>query len=265
MKQQIFIKFIVCSFIASLTSSCVSYKQVGYLQDMTESSQIELENKIEATISSGDLLSIIVSSYDEEIAKPFNVLNSNTIAGGSGTNGNQNRGYLVSVDGNIEFPVLGDIHVAGLTRLQLQNKIKQMLIDGGYISEPFVYVRFSNFKIFFLGANGGKSISVDNEHCTFLEALALSGDLDQYTKRDKIAVMREVDGKMTMRYLDPRSSKVFNDPYFVLQQNDMIITQSIGGKYVMNETQYWMSWVAIASSIASTVTTIILVDYTVKK
>ena len=102
------------------------------------------------------------------------------------------------------------------------------MIAGGYISDPYVLVRFRNFKIFFLGANGGKAITVPNERCTFLEALALSGDMNVYTNRDKIMVMREVDGKMVSRYLDPRSSKVFKDPFFMLQQNDFIITQNTG-------------------------------------
>ena len=109
--------------------------------------------------------------------------------------------------GTIELPVLGTIHAAGLTRLQLQDKIRQMLVNGNYLNDPYVMVRFRDFKIFFLGSDGGKAISITNERCTFLEALALSGDLSVYTTRKKIAVMREIDGKMVTRYLDPRCSR----------------------------------------------------------
>jgi len=236
-------------------TSCVSPKKVFYLQDMNETTQIELENKFEAVISSYDELDIWVSCADKELSEPFNVLNNNYNTG-MNRNSNERRGYLVDVNGNIEFPVLGQIHVEGMTRLQLQNYIKNVLEAGNYMKEPFVNVRFNNFKIFFLSPEGGGSISVNNERCTFLEALALHGGIDQYTRRDKIGVLRNVDGKMVMHYMDPRSSEIFNDPFYLLQQNDFIITESIKSKYYMNEVSYWMSWFGMVTSLASVITMI---------
>jgi len=234
-------------------TSCITPKKVLYLQDMTEGSQIQLENKFEAVIGPYDELNIWVSCLDEELAKPFNVMGNRN--GNNNTNDNNNHsGYLVDVNGDIIFPVLGSIHVAGKTRLQLQSEITQMLKSGNYIQDPFVNVRFRNYKIFFLGADGGKAITIPNERCTFLEALALSGDLSAYTKRDKIAVVREEDGKMVMHYLDPRSSEIFNDPYFLLKQNDFVITQSIKSKYYKDEFTYWISWISLITSLASIVT-----------
>jgi polysaccharide export outer membrane protein len=128
-----------------------------------------------------------------------------------------------------------------------------MLIDGGYISDPFVMVRFRDYKIFFLGSNGGKAITIPNERCTFLEALALSGDLNQYTNRRKIAVMREVNGRMVMRYLDPRSSKIFQDPYYMLQQNDFIITQDVRYKNFLDSFRNWTPILSVASTIVGVV------------
>lgn len=209
---------IIIALAALLTVSCVTNRKIAYLQDMKHGTQIELEDRFEAVISPYDELDVIVSSFDSELSQPFNLRNTS----------NANVAYLVDQDGNIELPVLGSIHAAGLTRLALQEKVKNLLIAGGYINDPYVLVRFRSFKIFFLGANGGKSITVPNERCTFLEALALSGDMNVYTNRNKIMVMREVDGKMVSRYLDPRSSKVFKDPFFMLQQNDFIITQNAG-------------------------------------
>lgn len=238
----LFLALLLC-FVAT---SCITPKKVDYLQDMQHATQIDLENRFEATIAPYDELDILVSSYNAELSKPFNV------AGGNGGNGGgHNFTYLVDIDGNIEYPVLGKMHVAGMTRLQLQDTIASRLKAGGYIEDPYVMVRFYNFKIFFLGADGGKAVTIPNERCTFLEALALSGDLSVYTRRDKIAVMREVDGKMTTRYLDPRSSSVFSDPYFMLQQNDMIITQSSNIGTTRNEVSYWLGWVTTATSLAS--------------
>ena len=238
-------------------ASCMTPRKLVYLQDMEQMSQIALENRIEAKIVPYDELDIIISCSDHEIAEPFNLRSA--VGGGYSSGGGSNSfTYLVSPNGDIRMPILGELHVAGMTRMQLQEYIKDLLLKGNYISDPFVNVRFYNFKVFFLGADGGKAVTISNERCTFLEALALSGDISAYTRRDKIGVLREVDGKMTLRYLDPRSSDVFNDPYFVLQQNDMIITRSYGSKYWRDELGFWTSWVSIGTSVASIATTTLL-------
>ena len=112
--------------LAALTAtSCVTNRKVAYLQDMKHGTQIELENKFEAVISAYDELIVMVSSFDGELAKPFNLGNVSREA--SGGTSNQNIGYLVDQYGNIEMPVLGTIHAAGLTRLQLQEKVRDLL------------------------------------------------------------------------------------------------------------------------------------------
>ena len=212
---------IVLALVALSAVSCVTNRKIAYLQDMKHATQIELENRFEAVISPYDELDVIVTSFDQELARPFNLRSSNS-NNFTGTG----LGYLVDQNGNIEIPVLGQIHAAGMTRLQLQEHVKRLLIAGGYINDPYVMVRFRNFKIFVLGSNGGKAITIPEERCTFLQALALAGDLNIYTDRTKIMVVREVEGQMISRYLDPRSSKVFDDPFFMMQQNDFIITRN---------------------------------------
>ena len=242
------VKAIALGVAIMTLASCVTPRRVNYLQDMTHGSQIQLEDRFEARITPYDDLSIVVSSAqpNQELVAPFNVVRD------------AKGGYLVDVDGNIDFPVLGKMHVAGLTRLQLQDTIIARLTRGGYLDDPFVVVRFNTFKIFFIGAGGGKVINVPNERCTFLEALALSGGLDNFTPRDRIAVMREVNGKMVMRYLDPRSSDVFNDPFFMLHQNDFIITDGVNGGTMRNEITFWTGMVSTILSMASLLTSIAL-------
>lgn len=241
--------FLALALVTLSAASCVTSHKISYLQDMKHESQIELENKFEAVISPYDELEVIITCFDSELAKPFNIYSA--AQGVIRNGGNQNLGYLVDQNGNIQLPVLGEIHVAGLTRLQLQEKVKKLLMDNGYLSDPFVMVRFMNFKIFFLGADGGKAINITNERCTFLEALALGGDLSIYTKRNKIAVMREIDGVMVTRYLDPRSSEVFNDPFFMMQQNDFIITKANGHKNFLDSFSQWTPFFSILSTISS--------------
>ncbi len=236
-------------------TSCVTPSQVNYLQDMRHGSQIELENKFQAKICPYDELDIYVfgPSGEEDLAKPFNISSKNIGSGGA-----QRGAYLVDVNGDIQFPVLGNIHVAGMTRLELQDNIKQRLESENLLNQAVIMVRFANFKIFFLGAEGGKSITITNERCTFLEALALCGDLSIYTSRNKIAVMREIDGKMVMRYLDPRSSSVFQDPFFMLQQNDFIITQNYNTSTTRQEARNFVSmWATTAMSTITLVLTLI--------
>ena len=244
-----------CIVMAVLFTSCVTSRRVNYLQDMTQGSQIELENRFEAVIAPYDQLEISITSPDKpELASPFNSWNGNQSQNQRGLS----NSYLVDVNGDIEMPTLGHIHVAGLTRLRLQDTIADILRTEGYIANPFVNVHFANFKIFYLGNGTGKVITIPNERCTFLEALSMLGGLDPYIRRDKIAVMREVNGQMVMRYLDPRSSDVFNDPFFMMQQNDFIITESMNGGVLRNEFTYWTGMVSTFLSLASLLTTFML-------
>jgi polysaccharide export outer membrane protein len=112
-------------------------------------------------------------------------------------------------------------------------------------------VRFKDFKIFFLGSNGGKAINIPNERCTFLEALAMAGGLDWYTRRDRIGVMREVNGKRVIHYLDPRSTEIFNDEFFVLQQNDIIFTEERPYKFFNSNLNTVLGFISSVTGFAT--------------
>ena len=235
--------------LALISSSCVTSKKVRFLRDMPEYG-VPLNDKFEATIAPYDELRIFVlgDGKNEELVKPFNVL------GTAGTIVSTNQmGYLVDVNGNIEFPVLGELHVAGLTRLQLQDMIAERLKSNGYLSNPNVMVRFLNFKVFVLGTETGKVLNISEERCTFLEALAMAGGLDLYTRRDRIGVMREVNGKMVIHYMDPRSTEIFNDDFFLLQQNDIIFTE-VGTRRFLKEG--YSNWTWVLSGVSTIITAI---------
>lgn len=246
--------FFFLSIVSVLACSCVTSKEVSYLQNLKHNQTIPLSDNFEALISPNDQLRITVIGVgdEKELAEPFNPF------GNVQNMGNQNSiGYLVDVNGDIQFPTLGKLHVKGMTRIQLQESIKNKLTEGGYMNEPMVDVRFMNFRIFVLGtADGGKVLNIENERCTFLEALAMAGGLNQFTKRDKIAVMREENGKIVTHFLDPRSTDVFYDPYFLLQQNDIIITQSFRRLYAQDILN---SSLNILTAVTSLVSTIIVV------
>ena len=211
-----------------------------------------MNSKFEAVVSPYDELRISVIGFgvEKELAEPFNPFGSSTQV----VNQQNGSGYLVDVNGNIQFPILGPMHVAGLTRLQLQDTIKNKLVEGGHMNAPMVDVRFANFRVFVLGtADGGKVLNISNERCTFLEALAMAGGLNKYTKRDRVAVMREIDGEMVTHFMDPRSSEVFNDPFFLLQQNDIIVTESFHRTYAQEGLNTTLMVVSAVSSLVSAV------------
>ena len=222
-------------------TSCVTPKKVRYLSDMPTDG-MPINEHFEVTISPYDELNIIVLSNgnEEELLKPFNLTHPT---------------YLVDGYGDIQFPVLGNLHVAGLTRLQLQDTICVHLIREGQLNKPMVQARFMNFRVFFLSSSGGFVVNVDNERCTFLEALAMAGGLDYYTRRDRIGVLREVNGQRVVHYLDPRSTSVFEDEFFLLQQNDIIFTEETNFAFVKENLS---SWTLLISSVTSLVSLVIM-------
>lgn len=248
MKKSKLVLFLALVVMAMTTSSCVTAKKVRYLQDMPKEG-VPLNENLEATICPYDELRIRVFSNgdDNELVRPFNIMGS--ISSNQGAN--SGYGYLVDVHGNIQFPILGDIHVEGLTRLQLQDTIRTRLETNGYINNPLILVRFMNFRVFFLTGTGGKVININNERCTFLEALAMAGGLDLYTRRDRIGVMREVNGRRVIHYLDPRSVSVFDDEFFLLQQNDIIFTEVSTRRFI---TEGYSNWNLALSALSSIVT-----------
>lgn len=259
MRNNKYITTLFATLVVLSMCSCVTPRRINYLQDMTPYSQIELEHRFEARVAAYDELSINISSPSSpELARPFNNINNTDYNYTSAYGRGYGQYYLVDVNGNIDLPFLGRLHVAGLTRLQLQDTLSYMLKHEGYISDPFVNVRFSNYKIFFLGSNKASVLNIPNESCNFLQALAMMGGLDNYTRRDRIGVMREVDGHMVMRYLDPRSTDIFNDPFFLLQQNDFIIVDNFTTETLWNETSKWIGIVSMISSMASLAVSVML-------
>ena len=246
-----FLKLICFSaFLLAAMFSCVTSKEVSYMQNLKHNQTIPLSENFQALISPNDQLRIAVIGVgdEKELAEPFNPFGSaQNMANQSGLN------YLVDVNGDIQFPTLGKIHVKGMTRIQLQDTIRNKLIEGGYMVDPMVDVRFLNFRVFVLGtADGGKVLNITNERCTFLEALAMAGGLNKFTRRDRIAVMREENGKIVTRFLDPRSTDVIYDPFFLLQSNDIIVTQSFRRLYTQDVINTTLNIVTMVTSLVST-------------
>lgn len=246
-----------------LLGSCRSTKKVIYLQDVDPLKQQEIEQKYEVIIHKDDLLAIMVNSKNPELAVPFN-MPMVTYELGRETSGQYRvLGYLVDAEGYIDFPILGKIHVEGLTRLQLTDLIKQRLIDEDLIKDPIVTVQFLNFKISVMGevARPG-SFEISGDRITLLEALSMAGDLTIYGRRDRVAVIREKDGKRTILFHDLRSADIFNSPCYYLQQNDIVYVEPNKAKAGQsginqnNSVSVWLSVVSVLATVASLIVTL---------
>lgn len=241
-----------------LFTSCAAPKEVLYFQDVVSLKEEVVDKGYEAKIHKDDLLAIMVNSKDPELALPFN-MPIVTFQIGSQYSGQQRLlGYLVDQNGDIDFPILGKLHVEGLTRMQLTELIKRKLVDEDLIKDPIVTVQFLNYKISVLGevARPG-SFEISGDRITLLEALGMAGDLTIYGRRDRIAVIRENDGKRQILYHDLRDSDIFQSPCYYLQQNDIVYVEpnrARSGQSRVNSNNsvgVWMSGVSVLTSVAA--------------
>ena len=181
--------------LALLLSGCGSYKQVPYLQEM-EALEItgSLPSMYDAKIMPKDLLTITVNTTDPEASAPFNLTvqtNNSASTVHSITQQPSLQQYLVNNEGNIDFPVLGRIHVGGLTKNEAEDLIREKLKP--YLEEtPIVTIRMVNYKISVLGeVNKPGTFTVNNEKVNVLEALAMAGDMTIWGLRDNVKLVRE--------------------------------------------------------------------------
>ena len=245
---------VVC--VAVFLTACTSTKKIIYLQDVVPLKQQEIEQKYEVIIHSDDLLAIMVNSRDQELAMPFNMPMVTYQLGTLGSSGQQRvLGYLVDTDGNIDFPILGEIHVEGMTRMQLTELIKNKLIEGDLIKDPIVTVQFLNFKISVMGEVGRPgSFTISGDRITLLEALSMAGDLTIYGRRDRVGVIRENNGKRTILFHDLRSAEIFNSPCYYLQQNDIVYVEpnkAKSGQSSINQNNSIGVWVSVISLLTT--------------
>lgn len=225
MKKTLLLLILLCgSFCA-----CTTTQNVVYFQDRQIGQEQIVENNRYITVQPQDQVSIVVSSKDPQLATLFNlprVQQSVGSSSASSSQGGQTMGYTVDTKGDVDFPILGKIHIAGLTREEVAAKIKSELISQNQVKDPVVTVEFTNLSFSVMGevAKPGK-YGISRDQMTILEALSMAGDLTIYGKRDKVFLTRTTADKRITYELDMRSSDVYSSPAFFVQQNDMIYVE----------------------------------------
>ena len=231
--------------VISLTS-CVSSKKIVYFQEEVGKSVASIPQKYEPLLEADDLLTITVAAINTEAAVPFNLFE------GAQSTPIQ---YLVNSNGEIDFPVLGTLKVAGLTTKELSEQLKIRLKD--YLKNPTVNIRLVNFKVTILGdVKAPGAYTIPSERITIIEALGLAGDLQIQGNRKSVTLIREKGGERTFVPIDLTSKKLFDSPYYFLAQNDVIYVEP--NKVKINSSGVGANTSIIFSSISILITLITL-------
>lgn len=236
-------KVILCSLAmagAALLPSCVSPKEVLYIQDVSGNSRETIKANYQTTIQKDDQLYIAVSSKQPELTAPFAM---SEIGSSSGTSSNKPKGYLVDAQGCIVLPVIGKMKAAGKTCSQLASDIAATLKNNDYIRDASVNVQIMNFKFSVLGeVNAPGTYTIEGQRVTILEAISRAGDLNIDGNRD-VTLIRETNGTRQIASIDLRSKDLFTSPYYYIQQNDIIyVTPSDRKVNTRSDAAQWYGW-----------------------
>ncbi len=252
----------------TLLSSCGSSKEVVYFQDLKPGeTEIRLPEVKTITVRPEDKISIIVNSRDPQLTDLFNLPYVSRQLGQSLSTGNVTVGtsqgvsvYTVNADGEIDFPVLGKIKVAGMKREEIAETIKNRLITENLVKDPVVTVEFSNLCISVLGeVNHPGRFSIDRDRITLLDALSMAGDLTIYGNRYKVMVLRQEGDVQRVYGVNLTSGNhLYTSPAYYLQQNDVVYVEpnevkarqsTVNGNNVRS-TSFWISLASLLTSVA---------------
>lgn len=246
--------------ITLLITSCQSYKTVPYLQDTERVNSVQQQRPLyDAIIAPKDLLTIAVSCSTPELAVPFNLTvatATTSLAQAATSTQPALLQYLVDNQGIINFPVLGKLHMGGLTKGQAEDMITEKLKP--YLKEsPIVTVRMSNYKISVIGeVTRPGTFTISNEKVNLFEALAMAGDMTVYGMRNNVKLIREDSlGRQQIVTLNLNEADVILSNYYYLQQNDIVYITPNKAKArnsdIGSSTGLWMSGTSILVSIVS--------------
>ena len=274
-RQKILKRCLLLAACAALLSSCATPKEVVYFQDLqqTDGTLAAVQAK-EIRVRPDDKISIIVNSRDPQLTDLFNLPYvsrqlGQTLRSVTSTYGQSQgvSGYTVDSEGNIDFPVLGKIHVEGMTREEIGRCIKDELIGQDLVKDPIVTVEFMNLTVSVMGevAKPGR-YAIERDRITILDALSMAGDLTIYGRRDAVMVQRMEGDTLQVYQLNLVSGQdVYNSPAFYLQQNDLVyvapndvkVRESTVNGNNIRSTSFWISLGSLMTSVAVLITNIL--------
>ncbi len=247
---------------AFVLCSCSTTKHITYFQDLRPGeSEQTVTAATEIVIRPKDKVSILINSQDLRLTNLFNLPIVSQQVGSESTI-NMNRGlsgYTVDARGNIDFPVLGTLHIQGMTREEVASYVKRELQSHDLIKDPVVTVEFMNLGVDVLGeVNHPGHYNIDKDHYTVLDALSKAGDLTIYGKREKVLVLRNERGTQRVYGVNLCSANhLYTSPAYYLQQNDVVYVEpnetrarqsTVNGNNVRS-TSFWLSLASLLTTL----------------
>ncbi len=255
---------------AALLWSCATPTNIAYFQDMEESQVLQNKKVTPIRLKPMDQVSIIVNTRVPEVTAMFNmpyytnrIGETQSLTSASGTNyslsASNISGYTLDADGNIDFPVLGKINLAGKTREEAANYIKDLIIASKQTKEAVVTVEFMNLGFSVLGevTRPGR-YKIDRDRFTIFDALGLAGDLTINGQRENVTLVRhngQADEVFKLNLLD--AGQLYSSPAFYVQQGDMIyvlpnekrVRESTVNGNTVRSSSFWISLASLTTSV----------------
>jgi polysaccharide export outer membrane protein len=252
----------LCLALLLFIGSCNSSKNLAYFGDMEEQGlyKEKITNSSVPRIQPDDILSISISSLNPEANAMFNreAASYTSISSRSNVSSNYSRsgdeGYLVDNEGFVDFPVLGKVKLAGLTKQEAKTLLYRELQD--YLKEPTVNIRFLNFRVTVIGeVKNPATFTIPSEKVNILEALGMAGDMTAFGRRENVLLIREEGGVRTMTRLNLKSIETLKSPFFYLQQNDVVYVEP--NKVKNTQSTIDTRYISLAFGAVSTLTLLI--------
>jgi polysaccharide biosynthesis/export protein len=226
-----FSRFFLSVILTSFLFSCVDTRKTTYFNDVADTVIIPSDSdRVSPVVQKNDILNISITSLNIEASAPFNLTSNspNSISTVSSAGSSQTgTGYLVNSDGYIQMPMLGDIKVAGFTTKELKGVISNLLVEKKLLKDPIVIIRHLNYEITVIGEVGRPGvINVPSEKISLLKAIGLAGDISIYGRKDNVLLIREVNGKRTVKRINLESAAFLTSPNYYLQPNDVVYVEA---------------------------------------
>lgn len=212
--------FYSLSLISLVFSSCASKSEVVYFQDSKGFETLVDQNTFVPKFKVDDVVGIHISTLNPEASLPFNLFRGSTEDGMRP----EQVDYIIDKDGEIDFPVVGKIKIAGLSSEELRESLRQKLSD--YLKDPIINIRLKNFSVTVLGeVNRPGTYLVNGEQISILEALGLAGDMTIKGIRSNVLVIRDFNGTKVYNRIDLTRKNALKSPVYYLTQNDVIYVE----------------------------------------
>ena len=261
------IRAVVLSGAMALLFACSTPTNIAYIQDVREGTVLTPPAASAIRLKPMDQISIIVSCRDPQVAAMFNlptytrrIGEQSNLSANLGSNTNGMSGYTVGSNGAIDFPIIGEVIIAGLTREQAADLIKERLVDSKQIKDPVVTVEFMNLGFSVLGevVRPGR-YAIDRDRFTVLDALSRAGDLTIDGQRENVTLLRNEGGRDEVYQINLLNAQsLYSSPAFYVQQGDIIYVtpnerrqreSTINGNTIRS-TSFWISLSSLATSVA---------------